>query len=70
MGASDYAIIVIAVFFGLVVYFAYSDERRKGDRRSECLPSSCDRRKSDRRQKSIKSYIGWIARSQWSKLTR
>ncbi len=68
MGPSDYAMIVIAAFFGFVLYSTRLEEKRKGDRRRADLPVPVERRKGRRREGALKSYAAWLLRSLGSRL--
>ena len=68
METSDYAMIVIAAFFGLVLYSTHLDEKRKGDRRRVDLPFPTERRKGRRREGSLIAYVAWILRALGARL--
>lgn len=67
---NDCIILVVLAFFGLMVHAIHSDEKRKADRRRQCLPFPVERRIAERRSRSLTSHLAWAIRSQWSKLTR
>ena len=70
MGINDYIILLVIAFFCLVLYSVQKDEKRKSNLRKKSLPHPIERRKRERRSKSMHSYLAWVIRSQWSKLTK
>jgi hypothetical protein len=70
MGTNDYILFVVIGFFGLVLHSIHKDEKRRLEQRQQRLSHPMERRKWDRRGTSIHSYLAWVIRSQWSKLTK
>ncbi len=70
MGTNDYIIFVVIGFFGLVLHSIHKEEKRRLDQRQQSLPQPIERRNQDRRRRNMHSYLAWVLRSQWSKLTK